>query len=77
MHRILPLILVSVLSGCASGPEKVTLMSGEIGHMVNCETSFIEQCYLKAGMICEPKTFTIHKKQRDDDDMYITVSCGN
>tara|TARA_B100001057_G_scaffold444218_1_gene480982 strand:+ start:292 stop:537 length:246 start_codon:yes stop_codon:yes gene_type:complete len=71
MNKILPIILVIVLSGCAS--KSYTLPSGKIAHKVECDNWRPDWCYQKASKICKGKPYTVEAEDEFFNIMIFTT----
>ena len=63
MNKILPIILVVVLSGCAGTPKEVFLPSGEKGYTLRCVEKATD-CMGIIGDTCKEKGYKIVREKQ-------------
>ena len=60
MNKVFAVILIVVLSGCASTPPPpMYLENGKIGHAFTCQQKQMQICYREASNACGEKGYVI------------------
>ena len=69
MNKLLPILLVVVLSGCAA-KQPYTLPSGKVAHEVHCDNWRPYQCFERASKICKGKPYTV---EAEDETLHFMI----
>jgi hypothetical protein len=71
-------LLLAILTGCASKPRVTYLPSGQLGYTAKCYFN-VDKCYNKAGEMCGGpyEVISLNTTRDSDDDSYsmMTYTC--